>query len=319
LVRPRPSRLIQAMLLWMALSWLPPVQAASDEPGRSIAVVYPDVGDPYRSVFNAILEGIEDKLHSRVANFAVGTSVNTADLQGELKHRDIRAIVALGRQGLKAVMAASPSVSMAAAGVLSVPESDGQTMLVHSLAPDPALLFARLKGFMPTARRVVVIYDPRQNAWLIKAAREAARSLGLELQAKEASDLKSALHLYQETLSALDARQDVLWLPQDTTTVDENAVLPLVLQEAWDQSLLVFSSNANHVRRGALFSLYPDNRELGRALGTWALSASTGAPSAKGVQPLRQVLLAVNTRTASHLSISLANFPHRISMVFPEP
>jgi putative tryptophan/tyrosine transport system substrate-binding protein len=319
LVRPRPPGFILQWLLWMVLSWLPVGQAAADEPGRAIAVLYPDVGDPYRSVFNTIIEGIEDKALSRVSSFAVGASINTADLQSELKHRDIRAIVALGRQGLKAVMSISPAVSTAAAGVLSVSESDAQNMLVYSLTPDPGLLFAKLKAFMPGARRVIIIYDPKHNAWLVKTAKEAARSLGLELYAKEATDLKTALRLYQEALSAADPRQDVLWLPQDATTVDDNAVLPMVLQEAWDQSLLVFSSNANHVRRGALFSLYPDNRELGRALGAWALSASGGALSPKGVQALRQVLLAVNTRTASHLSISLARFPHRISMVFPEP
>ncbi len=318
LVNPRCPRIIQH-LLWMALLWLPVVQAAPDEPGRTVAVVYPDVGDPYRSVFNTILAGIEDKVPVRVARLAVNATGNTTGPQNELKHRDIRAIVALGRQGLKVVMSSMPSAPVAAAGVLSVTDADGQSMLIHSLAPDPLMLFAKLKAFMPGARRVVVIYDPRQNTWLIKAARDAARSLGMELQAKEAGDLKAALRHYQDTLATLDSKQDALWLPQDITTVDDSAVLPMVLQAAWDQGLLVFSSNASHVRRGALFSLYPDNRELGRALGTWAWSVSTGSASPKGIQPLRHVQLAVNIRTASHLGISLSGFPHRMAMVFPEP
>jgi putative ABC transport system substrate-binding protein len=322
LVSPRYMWVILRLVICIFPMWSPLlVHAAPDEPGRSIAVVYPDIGEPYRGVFNAMIEGIEDKIKGRVDTFAVGPATAPADLASELKRHDIKTVIALGRQGLKSVSGLDRSMNLAAAGVLSVPESEAQNFPIHSLAPDPALLFARLKSLMPSARRITVVYDPRQNSWLIRLARDAARVYGMELLAKEASDLKSALHLYQEALASADPKQDVLWLPQDSTTVDDNAVLPLVLQEAWNQSLVVFSSNVSHVKRGALFALYPDNLELGRILGAWAVVASTPAAvvAAKGVIPLRQVLMAVNTRTAAHLGIALSNSPHRYSMIFPEP
>ncbi len=313
--------ILRLIIVCLSLMWLPPVaQAASDEAARAIAVIYPDIGEPYRSIFNAIIEGIEDKIRGKVAAYPVSANSTATDLPAELKRRDIKTVIALGRQGLKAIGPLDHSLNMTAAGVLSVPESESQSFAIHSLAPDPALLFGRLKALMPGARRVIVIYDPRQNNWLVRLAKDAAKVYGLELVAKEATDLKTALKLYQETLASSDARQDVLWLPQDSTTVDENAVLPLVLQEAWNQSLLVFSSNVNHVKRGVLFALYPDNLELGRALGAWAVAAGSSASAAgKGVIPLRQVLMAVNTRTATHLGVNLANSPHRFAMVFPEP
>ena len=135
--------------------------------------------------------------------------------------------------------------------------------------------------------------------------------------AQDANDLKAAVRLYQELLSSSDARRDALWLPQDSITVDESAVLPLVLREAWNQSLALFSSSVAHVKRGALFSLYPDNVELGRALAATALTAS--GPPARGLYPLKDVLMAVNTRTASHLGINLTASPQRFHLVFPEP
>src|SRR5213076_1766128 len=92
------------------------------------------------------------------------------------------------------------------------------------------------------AQRVVVVYDPHQNDWLIRLARDAARVHGLELVATEAEDLKTATRLYRDILAAADPARDVLWLPQDTTTVEDSAVLPLVLQEAWNRSLPVISS-----------------------------------------------------------------------------
>lgn len=284
----------------------------------AIAVIYPDIGEPYRNVFLKIIEGIEDRAKTTVASFAIAANQNPADLLAELRRQEIRVVIALGRNGLKAAAGLDRDIGIVVGGVLSVPEGEVQGMAVHSLAPDPYLLFERLRGLMPGVRRVFVIYDPRQNGWLIRLAREAARSQGLELVAQEATDLKSAMYLYQETIAVADARRDALWLPQDSVTVDDSAVLPMVLKEAWNRSLVVFSSSVGHVRRGALFSLYPNNLEVGRNLASSALSHLSGAP-ARTVTPLRDVLVAVNVRTAGHLGLGLAGRQPGYDLVFPEP
>lgn len=309
-----------AMLGLWALQW-PAAQAGPDDATRSIAVVYPDIGEPFRSVFTTIINGVEDRAKGRVVGYPVSANASTAELAAELRKRDIRSVIALGRNGMRATASLDRSaINVVAGGVLSVPEAEAQNATVLSLAPDPALLFARLKSLVPNARRVLVVYDPRQNGWLIKLAREAAKVHGLELVAQEADDLKAAVRLYQELLSSSDARRDALWLPQDSITVDESAVLPLVLREAWNQSLPLFSSSVAHVKRGALFSLYPDNMELGRALASTALTPSgTASPPARGLHPLKDVLMAVNTRTASHLGINLTASSQRFHLVFPEP
>lgn len=294
--------------------------AAEEEAGRAgVAVIYPDIGEPYRSVFAAILEGVEDRVRGKVAAIAIPMGGNPPSMADELRRRDVKAVIALGRSGLKAAANLDKQINVVAGGVLSVPEAEAQNMLVQSLAPEPALLFAKLKAFAPFVKRVVVVYDPRQNDWLIRLAREAARVQGLELVALEADDLKTAVRRYQEQLSSLNAKRDALWLPQDSTTVEESAVLPMVLRESWGQNLVVFSSNAMHVRRGVLFSLYPDNIEIGRFLaGTALASLQPGGQAPRGIQALRQVLTAVNTRTAEHLGLDLRASQQRINLVFPE-
>jgi putative ABC transport system substrate-binding protein len=164
---------------------------------------------------------------------------------------------------------------------------------------------------------VFVVYDPRQNAWLMRLAKEAASARGLELVAYEAQDLRTALRIYQDIFASADPRRDALWLPQDSSTVDEASVLPLVLQETWARNLAFFSSSVTHVRRGALFSLYPNNVEIGRSLASSALGYLSTGGQAAGVMPLKAVLLAVNVRTASHLGITLAGRQH-FDLVFPE-
>jgi putative ABC transport system substrate-binding protein len=203
-----------------------------------------------------------------------------------------------------------------AGAVLAVGESEAKDNTVISLAPDPALLFGRLKSLQPGIRRVTVVYSPAANEWLIRLARIAAKAHDIELNALPADDLKTALKQYMEFFAASN-KGDALWLPQDGTTVEESAVVPLVLKESWNRGIPLFSSSLAHVRRGALFALYPNNIELGKDLANFALGyLGSGARPSKGLLPLRGVMAAVNARTASHLGISLNQ--HSFDLLLPE-
>lgn len=283
----------------------------------SIAVLYPDLGEPYRGIFAKIIEGIEAQIGKRVASYAVGSPATDLDILASLKRQDVKVVIALGRQGLKAASGLARDYGVVVGGVMSAPEDEARNYSVISLAPDPGMLFERLKHFMPGARRVIVVYDPRQNAWLMRLAREAARKHGLELQAVEAADLKSAVRVYRDQLASADPKKDALWLPQDSTTVEETSILPLVLEEAWNRNLAVFSSSVTHVKRGALFSLYPNNLALGRQLAASAQNYPASSPSASTMVPLRDALLAVNVRTANHLGLQLTSLQKSFDLVFP--
>jgi putative ABC transport system substrate-binding protein len=295
----------------------------ADEPARraagSIAVVYPELGEPYRSIFNDIIEGIAEQSGQPPQRFPLTGDGNAAGLQAQLRRAGVRVVIALGRQGLRATAGLEQDIAVVVGGVVSVPVMDRREFAGVSLTPDPALLFDHMKKLMPGIRRVTVVYNPQNNEWLLNLARAAARTRGLELQALEARDLASAARLYQGAIVAADGRRDAIWLPQDATTVDENTILPLVLREAWDHSVPVFSSSFPHVRKGALFALYPDNRGLGRTLARTAAGIQAGE-NRQGMVPLQAVLTAVNLRTASHLGLKLEyQQQRRFDFVFPEP
>ena len=292
--------------------------ASADGNVGPIAVLYPDIGEPYRGIFAKIIEGIEDRARSKVASFAVGSSFNAQELSDELKRQDVRVVIALGRNGLKAAIGLDKGINIVVGGVLSAQGAESRSGTVFSLAPDPGLLFARLKALSPKTQRVFVVYDPRQNSWLIRIAKEAAQAQRIELVAFEASDLKSSVSRYQAIFADIDPRRDALWLPQDNATVDESTVLPLVLQESWSRGVPLFSSTVSHVKRGALFSLFPNNVELGRNLAVSALGVVSGSVSGRDIHPLREVLTAINTRTASHLGLQLSSRAQEFDLVFPE-
>ncbi|MFA6972585.1 MAG: ABC transporter substrate binding protein [Gallionella sp.] len=284
----------------------------------NIAVIYPDISEPYRSVFTQIIGGIEGKAKGRVTNFAVGPNVDVGELSNSLRRQNTRVVIALGRQGVKATSGLDSNIGVVVGGVLTASEHEVHDHQVNSLSPDPALLFSRLKSLKPGVRRVFAVYDPRQNAWMMRLAKEAARTHGLEFVAFESQDLRSAMLAYQKILATADSAQDALWLPQDSTTVEDGSVLPLVLQESWARNLAVFSSSFGHVRRGVLFSLYPNNIELGRHLAGSALGfLASGTNEASGMLPLREVLMAINLRTARHLEINTSR-QQSFDMAFPE-
>jgi putative tryptophan/tyrosine transport system substrate-binding protein len=181
-------------------------------------------------------------------------------------------------------------------------------------------LFSRLKNLLSGVKRVIVVYNPQYNDWLIKIAREAAKAQGLELIAYEARDLASAARMYEVAFASAESRRDAVWLPQDATTVDETTILPLVLKESWNRNVPVFSSSFLHVKKGALFALYPNNLELGRTLASSALAVMAGDFRRRGVSPLREVQTAVNLRTASHIGLTIGYQQQRsFDFIFPEP
>jgi putative ABC transport system substrate-binding protein len=298
----RASILLSVMLLFFTTLLFTSRARATEE--GTIAVIYPDIGEPYRQIFAKIIEGIESEVGAKIGNYPVRADTTISKVKASLLNQHTKVVIALGRQGMQIATALNNGIGVVAGGVLTVRENEVLTQRIISLAPDPAMLFARMKKLMPTTQRIFVVYDPGLNGWLIKLAQEAAYAQGLELVAYEAHDLHSALRFYQHIFAAADSRSDALWLPQDSVTAEENSILPLVLQTSWDQGLAVFSSNVGHVRRGVLFSLYPDNVALGKSLADLAQNVLlTGDMGKHAMIPLRDVQSAVNLRTAQHLGI----------------
>ncbi len=284
----------------------------------SIAVLYPNVAEPFRSAFIKMVQGIEERTRLRVRSYPVDARMDAAELNNQLKRNGTRVVIALGRQGLNTANALDRDLLVLVGGVLLL--NDNDNMHGISLTPDPAMLFSRLRTLLPDVRRVVVVYDPSKTDWLLRIAREAAKAQGLELVAHEARNLAQAAHLYTTLFTGADGRRDAVWLPHDSTTVEESTLLPLILKESWNYGIPIFSSNMLHVKKGALFAMTPNNLELGRTLANSAMGLISGEHRKRGVQPLRELHTAINLRTASHMGLNIGYQQQRtFDFIFPEP
>jgi len=301
------------------LSVVYPAFASAATP--SVAVIYPDVREPYREVFMEIIRGIETGLGQSVKHYVLDGDDDTPAALSERVHDDrVDLVISLGRAGLSATKQLAEVFPVVIGAVLISPGQAAKGQAGITLTPDPEVFFERLKGIVPNAKEVTVIFDPRQKAWEIERARTAAKTQGLTLNAFPTEDLRLSAELYRKVLAQIKDGSIAIWLPQDNAAMDEQALLPVVLQEAWEKNFIVFSGNLDHVRKGALFSLYPDNFGMGRSLAALALDRLKNGANAAAINPLRDLLLAVNLRTAEHLGL---HFPsqerERFDLVFPTP
>ncbi|MGH8615359.1 MAG: ABC transporter substrate-binding protein [Gammaproteobacteria bacterium] len=272
---------------------------------QTVAVVYPETREPYQSIFLSIIEGIEKGGRFPIKEYVLKPNEPVENILGWLTQEDIGTLIALGASGLELADKLPDAMRPVVGAVLINPDTAARDVMGITLAADPEVVFERLKNLSPATTRINVVYNPERNAWLIKRAQGAAQRRGLTLRVFPAKNIRESALVYREISQDVRAQADAIWLLQDETTLDEQAVLPFILKEAWDKNLVVFSSNPTHVKRGALFSLYPDNVGMGRSL---AAMATKGASTEnRDIVPLKDLSTAVNLRTADHLGLDLSS------------
>ena len=308
------SAFLRLLIVLLVLGSIIPNSTLAQSP--PIVVIYPDIREPYRSVFNNIINGIDSGIQGSVQRYELQQNYSLSALKNWLDQKRAKVVITLGKRGLRAAMDLPSTLQIVIGAVLNSSNPIRYSGIM--LTPDPEIVFEKLRTLVPSVRRITVIYSREHNEWLIQQAQEAAKRRGLALNVYAAADLRQAAIMYRDILNRLAGSSDAIWLLQDDSVLDENSILPLILQRAWDKNLVVFSSNPVHVRKGVLFSLYPDNFGMGRSLAALALNQlrSGGAT----IMPLRDLLIAVNLRTAEHLGLNISSQERReFDLIFPSP
>jgi putative ABC transport system substrate-binding protein len=122
---------------------------------------------------------------------------------------------------------------------------------------------------------------------------------------------------YREILDEIRPEEDAVWLPLDDVSVNDDVILPMLLEASWNRNLVIFSSNLSHVQKGILLAIYPDNRALGQRLGEM-IAAYRRTATAPGVKPAADLQVAMNQRTAAHIGLRLSSRQqNKIALTFP--
>jgi putative ABC transport system substrate-binding protein len=287
---------------------------------ENIGVIIPEVRKPYKIIFDDINKGVVDALSKTPKLFYINANTKHSDIHTWVIESQINSVITLGQASTKLMQDIPSQVNIVSGALLTMPTQSKFNQGV-ALTPNPKDLFYTLKMLKKKNKRVAVVYNPDKYQWLIDLAKSQVSAYGIELLAYKATNIKESVKIYTRLLSNDDNESLALWLLQDRSTVDNKVVLPFLLEKAWQKSMVIFSSSLGHVKKGALFCMYPNNRAHGRQLGKLLIDNIRGrnTPSTR-LTPTHEALTAINARTAEHLGNKLSNSDLKdFDVVFPMP
>lgn len=299
--------------LFLSLACAVPLLGFAVEGQPKAIVLYPEMRQPYSKLFEDIISGISESFTGELITVPVRESESRFD---HSLSDDIRpdVVIALGNRGYEAAVDRfSDTTPVVLAGV------SGMGPLLRpgiSVLPDPVVVFSRLNMLAPSVRSMHVLLRKGGDEEYSHLISQAATDSQLQVTLYECVDFRdcaeSVRHITENNLG----RNDGVWLA-DSGAVD-NAILGVILEAAWRNRFVVISNNPAHVRRGVLFALYPHNQKMGITLGKLASGLANNGGEQEGMQPLRDVSLAVNLRTGHHIGLVFnRSVRNQIDLVFP--
>ena len=298
------NRIIKATLMLVLMALLPfTIQA---EP---LTVLYPDVKAPYNVIFEQIIDGILDEYQGKIILQKLPKKFNPQAVANDISTNKV---IALGQRGM-AVAKQMYQDKPVVVGALPI-KPNGISGV--SLMAAPSVLFDSLKELAPKVQVVTVLYSD-SSEWIVEVAKQTAKEKGIIFNPIKVSNFKTAVQTYNELFKQDNLENMAIWLPLDPISANEKVIVPVILEKAWKNNMVVFSSKPTHAKRGALFSAMPDNKVLGKQLAKlverfdYKVRPST-------VKPLENIKLAVNMRTATHLGLRYdADDKAKFSLTFP--
>jgi len=272
---------------------------ASHALGENVLILYPQVREPYTKIYQDTLEGIAEVYKGAHTLLAV---IPGQPLEpGVVARAAPNLYVALGNDAARELGIVAPE-----GPVITTANQDVAFKVRHQLAyyPDPDTLLAQLQRFQPGIRSLSVVAETDTNPYQ-QRVRETLAQAGIGLKVCVAGSLPESAVCYRQLLDAATS-QDAIWILHGGKLL-EPALLANILSAAWERQLTVLSSNPDHVRRGALLSLYPNNLSAGRQLGDMITAClAPGKCTRSETRYLHTMGIALNERTSRHLGLVIS-------------
>jgi len=268
----------------------------------AIAVLYPTVSKEYSGMFDELITGIKSVPGYKIHTLRITRDTQAANIQQWSKNLNISGYIALGQTTYKLVDTLNSSLTrplpIIAGGMVATPPGISGI----SLSGDPEAFFRKIQLLNPDITRIFFVYSTKNNGWLIPRARKISKQYGIEFVPLQVNSIKQATLQYNIVLQSVRPRTDAIWIPLDNVA-PLNILLPEILKVSWNKHITIFSNNLLHVRRGALFALYPNHFKQGRRLVALLHRHLQKKPVKPELYPSVDLNTAVNIRTANHLDM----------------
>lgn len=280
-----------AALMWAA------VAVSASQPAALVAY------DSGVEAFGEALEGLKAALGPAGLEVVdLRGSGSEAELARLLGRSEVRVAIAIGTESLAAVQAQHASVPVIATMILRPANPYGLRGHVD-LALPVGMWLAQVKSLFPERRRVGIIRSRAHASQTAAAMEAAARQQGYTAVVVDCDGPADLL----KALAALKDRVDLVLCPPDADLYNSVTIKPLILASL-EQRLPIVGFSPAFVRAGAVASIYPDYREIGRQTGELAARILRGEDGNREEGP-RKVNAAVNQRVAHLLGVEFRPNP----------
>ena len=156
-----------------------------------------------------------------------------------------------------------------------------------------------LREALPGMKRIGLLYDPERTGPFVRAARNAAGQIGIELIAMEVHSPMEVPSL----LYAMRGKIDIIWMMPDLTVITPET-LELFLLLSLEDRIPILTFSEKYVELGALISIGIDAFDIGRQAAEMANSILSGR-NGGGMKPVdaQKAVISVNLKVARKLGI----------------
>jgi putative ABC transport system substrate-binding protein len=269
---------------------------------RGLLILYPETANPYRKVYEQIIDGIRTTNQDSLRAKTLPRNYNIKNIRRWLEEYKSSAntLVVLGSRALNAVGAVGSPLPFVAGAVDILPGKDsipGVSIRIH-----PRDYLSHLRLLSPDSTNLIVFYLEDDKA-LIPLIETEAHKRGVSVNSVPVINTAGAIRSIAAVLNEADPTNTAIWFTRDVIELNTELLYPYVLEESWKRRIPVFSGMISHTKRGFLFSLYPDYEGMGEALGR-RIAVSTSGRRVFQAEFCPVVKFALNTRTVQHLGLT---------------
>jgi putative ABC transport system substrate-binding protein len=276
------------------------VTAASPAFSAGLVILYPEVRKPYNKIYEDIITGIKESYTQRNVTIVVAKNEHPDFYKNNISQFDPDTIIALGKRSLAMLEQLNLGVPTIAGAITGTEHN----LPGISIVPDPRIIIDKLLQLYGNARNVHIVTNTKRQPNQLNSAVSYGASRGINLIVHDVDTIQDAADRYRKVLVSIN-QNDAIWLMRDHA-LNDSALLSNVLEVAWKRKFAVFSSNPTHVKRGALFAIYPNNKKLGVSLGLMASNKEFLKVTPGVISPLQDVYTIVNGRTGRHLGLDMS-------------
>lgn len=252
--------------------------------------------------YNDALEGFRSSFNDDITEIVM-TETEPAEVSRKLHNSGATAIFAIGLDALNLARSVR-DVPVIYAMVPHAPaqNSDKKHISGISMHIPPDKYISSMLDVFYGAKRIGVIYDPKNSEAYIREAVQSAQARGVELVLKKAASTAELPSL----VDSMKDRIDVFWMLPDATVITPETVKYLLLF-SFQNKVPVFTFSRKYIEVGCAAGLYTAPFDMGAQAGEIAKKILNEKNPKASRADARKTILAVNRKIIKKLGIKIGD------------